>query len=984
MEPSASLWDCGEFISTSYKMQIGHPPGAPLFMMINRIFSMFAADVTDVAMMINFASVIASAATIMFLYWTIAHLALKIVGQTRETAEPKNSLLIYGSAFVGAMSYAFTDTFWFSAVEAEVYAQSSLFTAMVFWAMFKWENESDKTYGTRWLILIAYLMGLSIGVHLLNLLSIPALVMIYYYKMYPTKSKKGWWTAFSFSIVLLAAVLFIIIPKTVQAGAWLDRIFSNSFGFEKNVGFLFFVVLLMSALAYGVYYTHKKKRVILNTVLLCLGVLMIGYGTYASVIIRSSANPPMNSNQPDDPYSLLSFLNREQYGATPLISGQYYSAKVVDYDEKKKYYYDEESKTYKHITVPDEGTIEYAPGTTTIFPRLWDSNSENGYKDWVNIKGKDIHFNGEVINVPTFAENLEYFFRYQINYMYWRYFLWNFVGRQNDMHGEGGAMKGNWLSGIDFIDEIYLGSQDNLPQDILDNQSRNTYFFLPFLLGLAGIVFQLSKRRDDFIVVSFLFLMTGLAITLYLNQQAPQVRERDYAYAGSFYAFSIWIGLGVFWLQSIVEKVLKSKMTSSVVAIILAMFVPIILIAQNWDDHDRSHRYVASDFGKNYLLSTLPNSILITYGDNDTFGPWYAQEVEGVRTDVRICNLSYIQSNWYAQQMKYKFNESLPIEFAIPERVYGSELNNSMPIMPRDSYTDINSALKFIAIDNENKRAWSKQYGIEDGMEIFPSSKIAIPVNKENALKAGIITEKDLPNVVDTIYIELKGNSIARPQYLLLDMIATSDWSRPIYFTQSRYGIGELGLSDYLQFDGFAYKLVPIKTTRDFLAVGKIDTDYLYNKVMNEYGYGNIKDPRVNLDIFNLNNISVVYLRNIFARLAIELAKEGDIERGSEVILKGIEEVPFSQVGHDYTTGEVVKALAVTGNKQKAIDLMQDGIDYYISYLDYFSQTNLDKQLNFDSYISNTLQNIMILHQMAVELEFEEQAEQLKPFTEMY
>lgn len=953
MEPSVSLWDCGEFIATSYKMQIGHPPGAPLFMMINRFFSLFASDVSEVAAMINFASVLASALTIMFLYWTIAHMALKLIDKNRETATPKDSLIVYGAAFIGAMSYAFTDTFWFSAVEGEVYAQSSLFTAMVFWAMLKWENESNEATSSRWLILIAYIMGLSIGVHLLNLLTIPALVMIYYYKKYPNKSKFGWWKAFGFSILLLGTVLFVIIPKTIELGAWTDKLFVNSFGFEKNIGFVFFLMLFMGLIAYGVYLSHKRKKVIINTILICLGVLLVGYGTYASVIIRSSANPPMNSNHPDNAYALLRFLNREQYGKAPLTSGEYYSSIPIDYTEKKVFNYDKKEKKYNETTELDN--YVFAPSTTSIFPRMHSMQHAEQYKNWVDIQGKRVTIGDKTVIIPTFAENIEFFFKYQVNYMYWRYFLWNFVGRQNDIQGIGDTMHGNWISGINFIDEMYLGPQDNLPQELENNKARNTYFFLPFLLGLAGIVYQLSKNKGDFVVTSLLFFMTGLAILLYINQHPNQVRERDYAYAGSFYAFSIWIGLGVFWVQSIINKIIKNHKIATLAAIAISMSVPTILIAQNWDDHDRSNRYIARDWGKNYLYTTLPNSILFAYGDNDTFGPWYAQEVENVRPDVRICNLSYMQSNWYAIQMANStFNESKPIEFTIPQSVYGNEEHNDLEIVElQNGYININSVLNFIAIDSQGKRNIFKQIGVPEGKEIFPAKKIAIPVNKKNALKAGIITESDLPNVVDTIFIDINKNALGRHEYLFLDMLATSDWSRPIYLTQTSHVVGQLGLSKYFQFDGLAYKLVPIKTEETMLSNGKIDTEYLYGKVMNEYAYGNISDTTVNLDVFSIDNVRSA--RHIFSRLSIELSLKGETEKARNVIEKSLIEIPFSQVGHDYYSAGTIKALYLAGKEEEAKMLLNDAVNYCMDYLNYFSQ--FDNQSRY--YIDNELQRII-------------------------
>lgn len=1006
MEPSVSLWDCGEFISTSYKMEIGHPPGAPLFMMLNRFFSLFATDTSTVAVMINFVSVLASAFTIMFLYWTIAHLALKMIDKTRETARVKDSWLVFGSAFVGAMSFAFTDTFWFNAVEGEVYAQSSLFTAMVFWAMFKWENESDKPYSSRWLILIAYLMGLSIGVHLLNLLSIPALVMIYYYKKHPNKSRLDWWKAFGISIVILAVVLFVVIPKSVLMGAGFDRFFVNVLGFDKNIGFLIFVVLLMSAIGVGIYLTDKYKKVVLNIILLCLGVLMVGYGTYASVIIRSSANLPMNSNHPDDAYSLVSLLNRDQYGSKLLFYGPYYSSKSLpfyseerdDYvmaSNEKKYYYDKETKKYKYEYVPIASSQRYASGAATLFPRMHSGDHAAEYESWVNMDKRRIDFDillneGKYNNqqykdhciVPSFADNLAFFFKYQVNYMYWRYFLWNFVGRQNDEQGNGRTTYGNWLSGIDVIDEMYLGTQEYLPEDLKNDPSRNTYFFLPFLLGLAGLVYQLTKKKNDFVIVSLMFLMTGLAIIIYLNQTPSQARERDYSYAGSFYAFSIWIGLGVFWVQSVIAKIIKHRKTSIIVAIAISLSVPTILIAQNWDDHDRSNRYVARDFGKNYLATTLPNSIFLPYGDNDTFGTWYAQEVEGYRTDVRICNLSYLQSGWYVNQMSSMFNDSKPIEFTIPNSSYNLEKHNFMDVIPvSDQYANIHDVLGFVALKSAKKNEVKKSLGIDEDSEFFPAKKFYFPVNKENALKAGIISEEDLPYVVDTIFVDLNTDNLSRDKIALIDMIATADWSRPVYFTQSTYGAGEIGLGDYLQFDGFGFRLVPIKTPRSGYFNGRIDTDRLYDNVMNVFSYGNINDPDVFLDIFNKNYIGTTRLQDMFSRLATQLVREGKIDKAKEVMTRCLEIIPYDKVGYDIFTSPVIEALHLAGEEEKARILLTDVIGYYLDYLDYYISVEEDG-INSDSEISITLQEMFEVYSTMKEYGYETELSPLKSIME--
>lgn len=943
LEPSASLWDCAEFIATSYKMEVGHPPGAPLFMMINRFFSMFASSTEHVAYMVNLASATASALTILFLFWTIAHLGRRLFKKEEIDLTAGQTWAIVGAALVGSLGYAFTDTFWFSAVEGEVYAQSSLFTAVVFWAILKWENVAGQPGANRWLIFTAYMMGLSIGVHLLNLLAIPAIVFVYYYKFNTVKSKKEWFKAFLVSVVILGGALYVIIPGTVEVGAWFDRIFVNNFGTKPNVGMIFFIVALLSALSYWIYRSHKQGRVVLNTVLLCVAVMVIGYGSYASVVIRAIENPPMNSNSPSDPYQLLSFLNREQYGNRPLFKGQVYSADMVDYVYKKSYYYDEKSEKYLPIeTVVD---YEYDPRFTTIFPRMYSNSPSHvkAYQEWANIKGKQIRVDGEVKVIPTFSENLRFFISYQLNFMYWRYFLWNFVGRQNDEQGDGSLTKGNWLSGINFIDEIYLGPQDNLSDGFANNKARNRYYFLPFILGLLGVFFQLNRDRNNFTVVFWLFFMTGIAIILYLNQTPLQPRERDYAFAGSFYAFSIWMGLGVLMVHDFFTKKLKSDKKGAVLATLVCLSVPAILIAENWDDHTRAGRYVARDFGKNYLNSTLPNSIIMPYGDNDTFPLWYIQEVEDVRTDVKIMNQSYALSDWYVNQMHYKGNEAEGIPFSIPkEKFYRT--NEYMPVIPiTEEAMNIKDVIEFIKNDkNPTKQSVVSQYG-KQFTDFIPTKTIIIPVNKENALKSGIIKEKDLDSVVDTITLTLHSSGLSRNQYMLLDMISSTDWSRPIYLTQPESLREFGGFSDHLQLDGMAYRFVPIYTKSQSFNTGRIDSDYLYGKLMNEFQFGNIKDPKVNVDYFTQYTFNATQIQNAFGRLAKQLAAEGDIVRAKEVIARALEELPVSQLGYSYDTIGLIDGMYAAGETEGANDLLNGFKEYLLDNLEYLISFKGDK-----------------------------------------
>ncbi|MFI3261578.1 MAG: DUF2723 domain-containing protein [Rikenellaceae bacterium] len=963
LEPTASLWDCSEFIATSYKMEVGHPPGAPLFMMINRIFTIFAPSTASVALMVNVASAVASAFTIAFLFWTIAHLGRRILAKTEDELSTGEVWAIVGAGLVGSLAYAFTDTFWFSAVEGEVYAQSSLFTAIVFWAILKWENVATEPGANRWLVFTAYMMGLSIGVHLLNLLAIPAIVFVYYYRFNTKRSKKGWIKAFLVSVVILAGVLYVLIPQTVAIGAWVDRVFVNTFGLRPNFGLLTFFVGLLGALSYGIWQTHKKKKPILNTILLGVTMIVLGYSSYASVIIRAMENPPMNSNAPSDPYQLLSFLNREQYGDRPLVTGHTYATDPIEYETSTSYYYSAKEGKYLPYEV---NSVKYDDKVKMFFPRMYSSASSHvdAYKAWANIKGKKVRNSaGEIVVAPTFAENLRFFFAYQVNYMYWRYFLWNFVGRQNDIQGNGEITKGNWLSGINFIDEIYLGPQDDLPAKFGENKGRNRYYFLPFILGILGLMGQYQKDRNNFTVVFWLFFMTGIAIILYLNQTPGQPRERDYAYAGSFYAFSIWIGLGVMYLYHLAKMKLNVKQ-AAIVATVVGFTVPTILIAENWDDHTRAGRYVARDFGYNYLNSTLPNSIIMPYGDNDTFPLWYIQEVEEEREDVKIMNLSYLAADWYTNQMKYKTNDADPVPLTLPKEKYYKK-NDYIPVFDlREEPMTPREIIDFIINDSPEKTAMLARAGGQF-TEYVPTKKIAIPVNKENAIKSGIVKPEDYDLMVDTIHLTISSSGLSRTQYVILDMIATTDWTRPIYVTQP-FSLAETGnFADYLQLDGFSYRFVPIHTPSSTLQTGRIDSDYLYNKLVNEFRYGNIKDEKVNVDYFVDYSFGAVQIRNTFGRLAKQLVKEGDVERAKIAIDKVLEEVPFSQIAYSYNDYFLIEAMYETGQVDLADKHLNAFKEDVLSNLTYFVRFTDDKAKGISTDINYAFYNLQSLWQIA-------------------
>ena len=975
IEPTASLWDCSEFIATSYKLEVGHPPGAPLFMMISRLFAIFAPNPQSVAMMINAMSALASAATILFLFWSITHLARRALGKREEELTTSQIVAIMGAGLIGATAYTFTDTFWFSAVEGEVYALSSMFTAVVFWAILKWENVADQPHANRWIILIAYLTGLAIGVHLLNLLIIPSIVLIYYFKKYPVVTKWGILKALGVAAAILIAAMFIIIPGTVQLGAFFDRIFVNSFGLPINSGITFYAFALLALLAWGVYYTHKKGKVIANTIVLCTTVIILGYGSYASVIIRSSVQPPMNSNNPSNPYGLLSLLNRDQYGARPLFKGPYYSSPPIDYEEKTTYYVGDDS-TYTKASVIKG--LKYPPQFEFFFPRMSSSKESDiaAYHNWVDIKGRNIPFQDRMINVPTFAENMKFFFAYQLNFMYWRYFLWNFVGRQSDVQSTGEITDGNWLSGIKPIDAIFLGPQDNLPSEMKNNRGRNTYYFLPFILGIIGLVFQLNRDGKNFTVVMTLFIMTGVAIAVYLNSPPAEPRERDYVYAGSFYAFCIWIGFGVLAFYRAFQRWFKKEnVKTALVATAICAVVPALLGAQNWDDHDRSHRYTARDLGHNYL-DLLPNAIIMNYGDNDTFPLWYAQEVEGERTDVRIMNMSYLGGEWYIDQMKLKCNNSDPVPFSLPRRKYTYN-NEFIPVQNLfDKPIPIKQAVQFFESDDPRTKA-----SLGDGtVDYIPAKQLVIPVNKQNVLAAGIVKEKDADLILDSITITIQQNNIDRSELMLLDLLANFDWKRPIYFTAYEPLKG-LGLTDYLQLEGFSYLLVPIKTpSNSVLNAGRIDTESLYKKLMEEYRYGNFKDPRVYADYFVQNIMTTSRVRIQFNRLADQLLAEGDTLRAIAVLDRSAEELPFSQIRHNYYSLGMIEGYY----RAKAFDKGNALLNEYARILEentaYFLQFSGRKAEVVDDRLRNDLGLLYELFKIAVKYQQTAEAEQIQKF----
>ena len=885
IEPTTSFWDCGEFIASSYKLEVGHPPGNMVFNLFARFFTMFTGA-AHAAVAVNAMSALCSGLTIFFLYLTIVHFGRRLLEKRGKALTTGNAVALFGAGIVGAFAYCFSDTFWFSAVEGEVYAMSSLFTAAVFWAALKWEEEADRPYANRWLILICFLMGLSIGVHLLNLLTIPAIVFLIYYKKH--EQPVSFWRAFgvlALSGVILGIILFGIIPYLPRLAAGIDRLFVNGFGTRFDVGATIFMVLILAACFLLLWLFRRQDKAMAHTITLMVTTIVIGYSLFTITVIRSSAGTPTNEYQPDNPYTLIRYLGREQYGSNPIIYGQMFTSPYEI--EEKPYYTPLDGKYFKAMNVD----ATYPASTKMLFPRMWNGFDERykefyrGYVTKTNQRHATIYGKNYNFQMPTMADNLNFFFDYQVNYMYVRYFMWNFVGRQNDVHGQvpGDLTSGNWESGIKFIDEARLGDQSNAPDFLLHNRAKNHYFFLPLILGLIGFFFQLRHDPRNSWVTGLLFLLTGLAIVVYLNQPPYQVRERDYAYAGSFYVFALWIGLGVMALQSWIERLSKKadSIPVAAVAVALGLVVPVIMGCQNWDDHDRSGRYTARDLAWNHLAGLGPQALLVTHGDNDTFPLWYAQEVEGVRTDVRIVNSSLLGTDWYIDQMKCRFYESDPVNISIPRKQYLYGTNDFPPVIDVVDHPVLASEAIAVFKDDRYTR---------NGDDFIPGHQLLVPVNKENAIRAGIVSEDKQDKVQDMITISISGNNLTKFDLIMLDILANYDWSRPIYFVSRNET--KLGLEPWLQYDGFVYKLVPfLNDASDREAT--MDVDSLYDRIVNTYRFDSLADKNVHWDYQNIFTFSaVVPVRDIFATTATALIDKGENDKAEQVLDMCIASMP--------------------------------------------------------------------------------------------
>ncbi len=894
LEPTVSWWDCGEFIASSYKLQVGHPPGAPLFLMMGRVFSLFASSPERVAAMINAMSGLASAFTILFLFWTITHLVKKIMPGEEENYSLRTLIIIFGSGAVGALAYTFSDSFWFSAVEAEVYATSSLFTAVVFWAILKWENVAGEKHADRWLILIAYLMGLSIGVHLLNLLAIPAIVLVYYFRRFSV-TRAGFFKALLVSVVIVAVIMYGIINGLILLASKFELAFVNGFGLPYNSGVIFYGLLIAGLLTWGIIRTYRKGNVLWNTILTCITVIIIGYSSYALIVIRSAANPPMDENDPANVFALHSYLNREQYGERPLILGHYYSDEIrrdasgypVLKEGKANWVKDTVNGNYR--VAERNYDLTYA-GSAKLFPRMYSRDAEHikAYQNWgaTGEKGK-----------PGFINNVIFFFNYQLGNMYLRYFMWNFAGRQNDIQYDGSNVHGNWISGIRFLDAFRLGNQDQLPDNLLNSKSRNKYYLLPFIFGILGLLFQVSKDLRNFSVVLMLFFFTGIAIVIYLNQTPLQPRERDYAYAGSFYAFAIWIGLGVASVFDSLRRYGKRTIISGLIVLISLLAVPGVMAMQNWDDHDRSGRYTARDIARDYLASCEQNAILYTNGDNDTFPLWYVQEVEGFRTDVRVVNLMLFNLEWNIRQMRMRSYNSEPLPFTLPEKFYAEGVNNSFYFLKDPRRIRMQTIMEGIRTGNQQFRQRTVR---GDEITVIPANNLVLPVDTMTVLSNGTVRENEMAEIKSPVEWTIPQGQYLKGNLAQLDILATFNWERPIYYVTGG-NQGALSLEDYFQLEGLAFRLVPIRTPdRDFFNYGRIDTSILYNNLMYRFTWGRMNQPDVYIDYYNQRTFSVIRFRKNFVRLAEALIDDGETKKAEGVLDRCMQLAPDSQLPFDY------------------------------------------------------------------------------------
>ena len=1012
VEPTASFWDCPEFITTAFKLEVGHPPGAPFFMLTGNFFTQFTDDPSKVAICVNIMSALLSALCILFLFWTITHLARKLITPDGKVTSLTQLITIMGCGLVGALAYTWSDTFWFSAVEGEVYAYSSMFTALVFWLILKWEDHADEPHSDRWLVLIFYLTGLSIGVHLLNLLCLPAIALVYYYKRNPQANLKGSVVALIVSMLLVAAVLYGVVPGIVKVGGWFEWFFTNDLGMPFNVGMIIYLIVLIAVVLTAIWSTttanHTRTKLFyllsvallgipfmghgmtagvlgivvlialyfvlglkgkdgnfivrkrfMNTSLLCMLMLMIGYSSYAIIVIRSTQNPPMDQNSPEDIFTLGSYMSRDQYGQTPLLKGEAFcsqsqAAQVGAYEIEKatrthRVEKANASEPDRYEDIEETTGLKYPAGLTMLFPRIWSSAHAQQYNDWLgDIDMKDVEFTDKSGNVypgqmPSQLDNLKFFLSYQVNFMYWRYFMWNFAGRQNDLQGQGELEHGNWITGIPFIDNAMYGDQSLLPDALKENKGHNVFYCLPLILGLIGLFFQAYKGEKgirQFWVVFFLFFMTGLAIVLYLNQTPSQPRERDYAYAGSFYAFAIWIGLGVAALATWFEKLMKSKpQVGAALASVLGLLVPIQMVSQTWDDHDRSDRYTCRDFGANYL-NTLPDKgcpIIFTNGDNDTFPLWYNQEVEGTRTDARVCNLSYLQTDWYTDQMRRPAYDSKPLPITWNRYFYVDNGKHSYyPIRPEGK-----AELDEIKKNNPGVDPYELSYILDHYVKkaeggYFPTDSVVVSVNKQAVIESGMYLPMGKDSIPDKMIISLKDaaqkqGGLYRQDVMIYEMLAHADWKRPMYMSVTLGADNYAGLENYLVLEGLAYRITPF----NYGQRGMIDSKLMYNNLMNRFKYGNVAQKGIYMD--ETTGRMCDTHRRMFMMLVDRLIREGDKKKALAALQKCKQVIPDYTVPYEDDESQLATLWKQAGDMKEAVRVAKKVLDYDMQYMRYLN-----------------------------------------------
>ena len=887
MEPTVSWWDCGEYISTANKLQVGHPPGAPTFQLIGRFFSLFAfGDVTKVAMMINIMSCLCSSFTILFLFWTISMLAQKIWMKDGENASDGSKWAVLAASAIGALAFTFTDSFWFNAVEGEVYAMSSLLTAITFWAILKWEKVADEPNHYRWIVFIAYVIGLSIGVHLLNLLTIPAITYIVYFKKYKF-SWKGFIWAGIISILLTGFIQVILIPAIVSLAGKFELFFVNSIGMPFNFGTIFYFVLIIALIVWGLWFTTKKNEPIWNTVILSFMFILIGYSSFFMLVIRANANTPINENEPKDAISMLSYLKREQYGSWPLLYGPYYMAKPYDMEEGTPIYYKDRQKGKYVEIAKNPGKYIYDSNVQTLLPRMWNGSKKtfiSTYERYIDKSKMRVttqmtpRGTAERVMIPTFGQNLRFFIDYQCGWMFWRYFMWNFVGRQNDTEGQGEIEHGNWVSGIGFIDNPRLGSQKDLPRT-MQSPARTEYYFLPLILGLVGLFYQLKKDAKNCWVVFLLFFMTGIAIIMYLNQTPYQPRERDYSYAGAFYAFAIWMGFGVLGIIEGLQKVINNQRVVIFGATAACLFVPVLMAVQGWEGHNRSGKTSALDWGKNYLMNLPENAVIFTRGDNDTFPLWYVQEVEGFRTDVRVCNFMLSSGYWYVHQMGRKIYNSEKLPLSLTPAQYDNGVHENVKIENViEGPVELRDVIDFVRSENPRTKATTMS---GERVDYFPTRKLKLTVDKEKVIASGIVPESMRDDIVDEIVwtIADKVDYLTKNELMLLDFMATNNWERCVYFTSLSDISDILGIDKYLHQEGLAHRFMPVLAPDYYKNAGGVFIDGSYDLLVNKTRWGCLNDPKVTVDPESTRNIS--FVKMAYMRLAQSLVNR---ERYDEAI----------------------------------------------------------------------------------------------------